>query len=245
MTHPLLRALFLDLDQTLADDRSSADQSWEDAYRFLLQFDNRLPHDDFKEIYWRMSNDVWSVLDEETPPEATAEAVRLEIWPEALRRVGCADWKELGLLGAQRYWERRLETYHLYPDTISFLDSVRERVPVVLVTNGTRDIQEAKIEKTGLRDHLDDVLVAQAAGASKPSPRIFEKALRLVDCHPGEALMVGDNYDKDIIGALRCGIRAIWIRREGNGVEPPYAPFPEAVIHELAPVLDLASAAVS
>ena len=245
MKLPPIRALFLDLDQTLADDRFSANEAWEQAFEFLLKFDERLPHDDLKEVYWRLSNDVWSVLDEKMPPDASAEAIRLEIWPEALRRIGCGEWKEWGILAAHRYWERRMDTYHLYPDTLSFLASAREAVPVILITNGTRDIQEAKIEKTGLREHVDGVLVAQAVGVSKPSPRIFGQALALADCLPQEALMVGDNYERDVIGALQCGIRAIWIRRDGDGVEPPYPPFPEVVIHDLSPVLERLPAGVT
>ena len=234
-----IRALFLDLDQTLADDRYSAGQAWSDTFDYLLQFDASLPRDDLESVYWQMSNDIWSVIDEKMPPEASAEAIRLEVWSEAIRRVGCRAWKDFGPLAAQRYFERRMATYHLYPDTLPVLAQLRPVVTVIVITNGTCDIQEAKVEKMGLRDHVDDVLIAQDVGASKPSPRIYHRALELADCRPEEAVMVGDNYGRDIIGALRCGIRAIWMRRDGDGVDPPYPPFPEAVIHDLAPLLSL------
>jgi len=234
-----IRAVFFDLDQTLADDRSSASQAWDQTFRYLLQFDSRLPRAELETVYWRMSNDIWSVIDEHLPEGASARALWLEVWPEALRRVGCTAWKKLGPLAAQRYSERRITTYELYPDTVPVLDQIRPAAAVIVVTNGTCDIQEAKIEKVGLRDHVDAVVIAQAVGASKPSPRIYQRALELADCLPQEALMVGDDYARDVVGALQCGLRAIWMHRDGDGPEPPYPPFPESVIHDLCPLVSL------
>ncbi len=236
---PPISALFLDMDQTLADNRFSADRAWEDAYASLVERDPTIPYEDLKTIYWRMSNDVWSVVDEKMPLDASAEAIRLEVWPEALRRVGCREWKELGVLGAERYWERRLETYRLYPDALPFLKKAREQVPVILITNGTIDIQEAKVQSLSLREYVDEVLIAQEVGVSKPSPKIFQRALDIAGCAPQEALMVGDNYERDVVGALQYGLRAVWIRRDENGTDPPYPPYPEAVVHDLSPLLSL------
>ena len=241
---PPISALLLDLDQTLADNRFSGNQAWEDAYAALIEHDPSLPHGDLKTIYWRMSNDIWSVVDEKMPQDASAEAIRLEVWPEALRRVGCKNWERLGVLASERYWERRIETYRLYPDALPFLKKAREQVPVIVVTNGTNDIQEAKIQAVSLREHVDEILVAQAVGVSKPSPRIFQQALDIAGCTPQQAMMVGDNYEKDIVGALQCDIRAVWIRRDENGTDPPYPPYPEAVIHDLSPLLSFLPAGI-
>jgi len=241
----LIQALLIDLDQTLADDRSSAAEAWEQAFAALSVLDPGVPHDDLSEVYWRLSNDIWSVLDNAMRPDATAAGIRLEVWKESLRRVGCVHWEKLGAYASDQYWEHRLETYHLYPDAIPFLQAAREIVPVILVTNGTCDIQEAKIEKTGLNRHVDAVLIAQAVGASKPSPVIFQKAMEIANCGPEQALMVGDNYDRDVFGALRCGMRAVWVQRDEHDPEPPFPPYPELIVRTLSPVLNLLPAGVT
>jgi len=241
----LIQALLVDLDQTLADDRFSAAEAWEQAFAALSAIDSTIPHDDLEDVYWRLSNDIWAVLDENMRPDATAAGIRLEVWRESLRRMGCLQWEKLGRLASDRYWEHRLETYHLYPDVIPFLQAAREVVPVILVTNGTCDIQEAKIEKTGLNRYVDTALIAQAVGASKPSAVIFRKALEAANCGPENALMVGDNYSRDIFGALRCGMRAVWVQRDVQYPEPPFPPYPELTVRTLLPVLDLLPAGVT
>ena len=48
-------------------------------------------------------------------------------------------------------------------------------------------------------------------GAIKPSPVIFEEALRAIDVPAERVLYVGDNYKRDVAGARGVGIDSVWI----------------------------------
>jgi putative hydrolase of the HAD superfamily len=59
----------------------------------------------------------------------------------------------------------------------------------------------------------------------KPDPEIFRRAAARLDAEPHECVMVGDNPNTDVLGAKRCGMRAVWVRnswwsepREADGV---------------------------
>src|SRR5262249_40231551 len=54
-------------------------------------------------------------------------------------------------------------------------------------------------------------------GACKPDAALFEAALGRLDVAPAEAVMVGDLWHSDVLGALRAGLRAIWI---DQGLDP-------------------------
>jgi putative hydrolase of the HAD superfamily len=55
----------------------------------------------------------------------------------------------------------------------------------------------------------------------KPDPRIFAIALDQLGCVPDEAMMVGDNWSADIVGAQAAGLRAVWINRYGRTSPDP------------------------
>jgi putative hydrolase of the HAD superfamily len=73
------------------------------------------------------------------------------------------------------------------------------------------------LERCGLADHLDGVVVSAVVGARKPDPAIFTAALELAGRGPDEAIHVGDTEGEDIEGASAAGIRALLLRRDGGG----------------------------
>jgi putative hydrolase of the HAD superfamily len=75
---------------------------------------------------------------------------------------------------------------------------------------------------TGLLDLVDGVVTSADAGAAKPDPAVFRRALELAGVDGGGAVHMGDSLDNDVAGARALGIRAILVRREGDpppGVE--------------------------
>jgi putative hydrolase of the HAD superfamily len=71
------------------------------------------------------------------------------------------------------------------------------------------------LERAGLGELFDGVLTSAEAGARKPSPRIFEQALRLADADAGAAIHIGDSLEEDVAGALAAGIEPVLINRTG------------------------------
>jgi len=65
------------------------------------------------------------------------------------------------------------------------------------------------------------VVLSESAGALKPSPEIFEYALRLNDADKSETLMIGDSFDADIMGAVRSGIDAVYLNNTHKTMEMP------------------------
>lgn len=47
------------------------------------------------------------------------------------------------------------------------------------------------------------------ARAYKPWREIFDEALRISDCTPGEVVHIGDSYGTDVVGAHGAGIRPV------------------------------------
>jgi putative hydrolase of the HAD superfamily len=85
---------------------------------------------------------------------------------------------------------------------------------VVVVSNWDVSLHDV-LARIGLGQLLDGIVTSAEAGARKPCPAIFERALRLAQVAPDEAVHVGDSFEEDIIGARNAGIEPILIQRDG------------------------------
>jgi putative hydrolase of the HAD superfamily len=107
--------------------------------------------------------------------------------------------------------------FHPFPDAAPALESLRSRtVSLYCVSNWDVSLGEV-LERCGLAGKLDGVVTSAEAGARKPDPVIFARALAQAGCAPAEALHVGDTAEEDLAGARAAGIRALLIDRRGGG----------------------------
>jgi HAD superfamily hydrolase (TIGR01549 family) len=88
------------------------------------------------------------------------------------------------------------------------------------------------LEREGIGDLFDAVVISEEVGWRKPKPIIFEVALARLQILPVEALFVGDRADIDVLGAKRAGLAAAWLNRAGEPL-PQGIPTPEYEIRDL------------
>lgn len=89
-----------------------------------------------------------------------------------------------------------------------------------VLTNGDQAQQTAKLAAIGLLDHCGPVLASSLLPAAKPDPRAFTEACRRLNVDPARALMVGDNYEVDVLGALAAGLSAVHLDRSADSSAP-------------------------
>jgi len=135
-----------------------------------------------------------------------------------------------------------LEAYEaswaLFDYVIPALDALAHR-PLGVITNGLEEQQRQKLARTGIADRFRVVVTSDASKLSKPDPRIFRHAAGALGACPEQCAHVGDDWKRDVEGALSAGFRAIWLDR---GVRSP-APDPGgsysrvATLRELVPLI--------
>ena len=94
----------------------------------------------------------------------------------------------------------------LFPHAHETLDYLQENYILHLITNGFEEVQEKKIDTTGLRKYFKTITTSEEAGVKKPDPAIFHFALSKADAVAEESLMIGDNLEVDILGAKNVGM---------------------------------------
>ena len=76
----------------------------------------------------------------------------------------------------------------------------------------------------------------EAIVLGKPAPEFFKGALASMDCEPQEAVMVGDDAEADVAGALQAGLASALLVRTGKyqqGDETRFVPHPTATVPDL------------
>ena len=128
------------------------------------------------------------------------------------------------------------EVVEVEPDARAALEAARRRGLHVAICSNTlwRNDNDSRRDWTELAmaDLFDAYVTSNGTGFAKPHPRIFERALQLLDAAPEEAAMVGDQLSRDIAGAKALGIRTIWKRPAGH--RGPVEPRPDVTITSLA-----------
>ncbi|PSW13138.1 5-amino-6-(5-phospho-D-ribitylamino)uracil phosphatase YigB [Photobacterium sanctipauli] len=121
-------------------------------------------------------------------------------------------------------------------ETHRVMSQLAKQLPLVAITNGNVDI-----EKIGLGQYFDAVLMAGRDGLAKPEPGLFAKAASHLALAPQDILHVGDHLVTDVGGAKRNGFRACWYNDQQRQLrsEPRAKWLPDVEIGQLSQLLPL------
>ena len=89
---------------------------------------------------------------------------------------------------------------------------------VCIITDLTAEIQYRKIKKLKLTNLIDFIVTSEEAGIEKPSSNIFELALKKINLKSSEICMIGDSYEKDIVGGINLGIKSFWFNAKVDNI---------------------------
>jgi putative hydrolase of the HAD superfamily len=97
------------------------------------------------------------------------------------------------------------------PGMHEVLSMLKTKYKLGMITNGFSFVQREKLEKVGITEYFDDIIVSGEVPYAKPDPEIFLLSCSRLGVKPEETVFVGDYYPNDIAGALAAGIKPIWI----------------------------------
>jgi putative hydrolase of the HAD superfamily len=139
---------------------------------------------------------------------------------------------------AEAYRLRRDALVCLFPESLATLEALRARGHrLAMITNGAAVGQRGKIERFDLARHFDYIQVEGEFGHGKPDERVYRHALEQLAIQPSDAMMVGDDLERDVAGPQRAGIQGVWIDRAGAGLPPDASIRPDRIIAALSDLL--------
>jgi 2-haloacid dehalogenase len=120
-----------------------------------------------------------------------------------------------------------------FPDAAPALQTLRDAgLHVSVLTNSSAENADAALRAAGLRELVDAITGADAAGAYKPDRRVYAAGLATIGADPADAWLVAAHW-WDVAGAKRAGLRTAWVGRH-EGALLATTPAPDVVASDLA-----------
>jgi len=200
-----IKAIIFDVSGTLIDPKSS-----EKAHKIILS--KILENYDLAErIFPKFKEKVLEIFNKSSLSENYKEYYK--ICYEALKSVVDCTEEKITLEEYKRLYISIVpETEELYPDVIDILKILKKKYKLGIVTDGDREYIERLFELKGLTKFFDAIVCSEDVREYKPHPKVFRKALEILDVQPIEAIYIGDNPIKDKEGPEKIGMRAIIVK---------------------------------
>jgi len=228
-----VKALLLDLDDTLLDYSGGVEQCWEAACADAAA---GVPPAPLLAALAETRRWFWSDPERHRRERVDMPRAWTRIATHALER--CGGDAGLGAAIAEAFAARRRAVMALFPEALECLATLRARgLPLALVTNGDAREQRFKIERHDLGRYFDAIVIEGELGRGKPDAAAYRAALAALDVAPGpEVWMVGDHLEFDVAGPQRLGLRGAWLDRPGLGLPQDSTVRPDRIVRSLGDV---------
>ncbi len=205
-----IKHIFFDLDHTLWDFETNSNKTFSYIFeRNKLQIN----FDAFIEVYQPINFRYWKLFREDKVNKADLRYGRLR---EAFDAIGYKVNDEMIHLLSEEYITFLADHNALFDNALDILDYLKPQYNMHIITNGFEEVQIRKLRNSNLSPFFDQVITSEKVGVKKPNPVIFEYALEIAGADAHESVMIGDNFEADIIGAMDVGMQAIFCKFNGE-----------------------------
>ncbi|NOQ22217.1 MAG: HAD-IA family hydrolase [Candidatus Aegiribacteria sp.] len=118
------------------------------------------------------------------------------------------------------YFEGLEEHGEPLPGIIDLLSSLRGKCTIGIVSNGPGSVQRKRLQKSGLMEFLDLIVLSCEVGSAKPDPEILRYAMKLANSKTYDTLFVGDSAGSDMGAANAAGVDFVFVRPDGDFSAP-------------------------
>ncbi len=199
-----IKHIFFDLDHTLWDFDTNSNQSFKYVFK---QLGVDVDFDKFKNHYYPINDAYWKLFRENKISKSdlrygrlndTFKKLKIKVSPQVINDL------------AEAYIQNLSNYNTLIEGTFDILDYLKPKYEMHIITNGFEEVQSKKMSKSGLAPYFKSVITSEQVGVKKPNPKIFNFALESCQAQVSESVMIGDNYEADVMGALDFGLEAIF-----------------------------------
>ena len=199
-----IKHIFFDLDHTLWHFEKNSSLT----FKFLLnKYNIDIDLKDFLKIYMPINFSLWNLYRDDKITKqylrhnrlkSTFEKLNISIKPSVIDDI------------SDDYVKHLPDNNFLLQDAITVLDYLFPKYTLHIITNGFTEVQNTKIKNSNLKKYFTCIIDSETVGVKKPHSKIFQYAFEVSKAtNKNQCLMIGDNYEADVMGAINNGFKAI------------------------------------
>jgi len=209
--------LFFDLDHTLWDFDANAKITLTEIYSsFNLDTLGVQPFEAFYRHYLHHNEILWNRYHK---GYITGEELKWKRMWRTLLEFKIGDEK-LARDMSKKFLELLPGKNQLFPHAIEILDYLADKnYQLHMITNGFEKVQWNKLNNSGLGRYFKHVITSETSNSLKPRREIFDYALLQAGATLENSIMLGDNLDADIQGAINIGMDSVFVNHINTTTE--------------------------
>ncbi len=201
-----IKHIFFDLDRTLWDFEKNSEETLQELF-VEFELNNHIESfDAFYKKYIDINKNLWKLYRKN---KITKEELRHKRFDETLKKLKVIK-SNLGKDFGEEYIKRSPQKTNLIEGTKEVLEHLKEKYSLHIITNGFKEVQYIKLNNSGISTYFQNIIISEEVGYNKPHIKIFRHAESLTKTSSVECLMIGDDYEPDVKGALNAGWKAIF-----------------------------------
>ena len=208
-----IKHIFFDLDHTLWHFEKNSSLT----FKFLLnKYNINVGLQSFLKIYMPINFSLWNLYrDDKITKEylrhnrlkSTFEKLNINIKPSVIDNI------------SDDYVKHLPDNNFLLKDAITVLDYLFKKYTLHIITNGFTEVQNTKIINSNLKKYFTCIIDSETVGVKKPHSKIFQYAYDISKAtNKNQCLMIGDNYEADVMGAINNGFKAIHLNSNNENL---------------------------
>lgn len=194
--------LFFDLDHTLWDFETNSIHTLKELYAKYNLGQSFQSFNQFYELYEQNNEQLWILYRE---GKIAKEKLNFDRFYTPFFEVGITD-DRIATSFAKDYITVSPTKTALMPNAIEVLEELKRHYKLHIITNGFKDVQFIKLKNSNLQHYFFKIFISETIGASKPKTAFFEYAVKSANARKKECLIIGDNLQTDIDGAINFGL---------------------------------------
>ena len=235
--------IFLDFDDTLYDTHGNSIIALRKLYD-IRHWERIVPsYEAFRDAYFATNVEVWKayahgVMDRDT---LIVERYRRPVTEMVKKCGGDTSWitPEWCVAASDQYGDIISQEPGIVTGARELLTYLTDKgYRLHLCSNGFHEVQYRKLQSSGLKDFFKTVVLSEDAGVNKPRKEFFDYTFTVTGAKSSATILIGDNYDTDITGALNAGIDSILFNRWNIDVNELQRK-PTYVVDELSKIEDI------
>ena len=210
----MIKAVLMDLDNTLLDFNESARES------IRIAFNNHgLPFDRNSFNVFKTINDgLWLKIERGDLDRVGLHKIR---FPLILKELGL---EGDGLKIETEFRENLFDIAIPVENAQESLEYLSSKYTVYLASNAIYNQQVNRLTKSGLIGYVKDLFISEKIGFNKPTKQFFDQCfLNMNGVLPSQTVMIGDSITADIKGGYEYGLVTVWYNHDKNQTQSPYA----------------------
>ncbi len=203
----MIEFIFLDLDNTILDFNRAEDNAIRKTLKALTGYD---VSDAVVALYCRINRSLWEALER---GEIDRESLRGRRFELLFEQLGVHPSVNM----AKNMYDHHLSAGHYFVEGApAALATLSRKYSLYLVSNGSRNIQEPRLDSSGIRRFFKGIFLSQDIGAEKPDIAFFNACFEgIPHFDPKHAIIVGDSLTADIKGGIHAGMTTCWFNPKG------------------------------